>query len=278
MATDDTERTAALVDRSHAARAGTARATEASTGTDHFGDQDCVMVELACPDRRTICALVLIDHLLGGTATDATIVPASLDEVVRDWQSDPDVVMTEEDVADAAGRILMALERTVSWGEAWSHALSGVEPLLWAQLRPVARMPAPVALLGAEAREATVRAFVASDAGAPFRHCNAAWSATRTIVDFRCDLGLDPLRWSAAAVEQYLTGPGPASWGEWGPEVPPLRAALLQAYIAWAARGSDIPPHLTDDALAAVADLSGLGLDLVSMGDLPSSGSTIAQT
>lgn len=217
------------------------------------------MVELSRTGQRAHCVLVLIDHLLGGRATDVTVVPAPLDEVLGGWRSDPDIVVVVEDVAVAAGRIMVALDRSSAWDVAmWSDALTDMETFLRAQLRPVARRPPTATPAGADARAGTVRCFLASAAGQPFRHLEAVPAAVRTMVDFRCDLGLDPLRWSAAGVEQYLAGPGSLVWSGWGPDLPGPPATVLSAYVAWAGEVAGTPGHLIEDALGVVADLGGL--------------------
>lgn len=56
------------------ARIGTARAVAAWRASDLCGDQDSVMVSFSYDDDNEHCVMVLIDHMLGGIAKDATVL------------------------------------------------------------------------------------------------------------------------------------------------------------------------------------------------------------
>src|SRR5207253_2532693 len=90
---------------------GAARATSAWRATDLCGDQDSIMVAFRYPDGSEHCALVLVDHLLGGIAKDATVLWAPLADVLQGWDG-PEFDLVEESLAEAAGRIMAAVTIT----------------------------------------------------------------------------------------------------------------------------------------------------------------------
>src|SRR5260370_33154122 len=92
---------------------GAARAMSAWRASDPFGDQDGVMVAFRYPDGAEHCLLVLVDHLLGGIAKDATILDAPLGEVLGMWDG-AEFDLVEEGIADAAGRVLAARAGTAA--------------------------------------------------------------------------------------------------------------------------------------------------------------------
>ena len=57
------------------------------------------MVAFRYPDGAEHCLLVLVDHLLGGIARDATILDAPLGEVLGMWDG-PEFDLVEEGIAD----------------------------------------------------------------------------------------------------------------------------------------------------------------------------------
>jgi hypothetical protein len=125
---------------------GAARATSAWRASDPFGEQDGVMVAFRYPDGAEHCLLVLVDHLLGGIARDATILDAPLGEVLGMWDG-PEFDLVEEGIADVAGRVMAAVATTAATiGAPITEDYTETLALLSARLGPVAAevsMPAP---------------------------------------------------------------------------------------------------------------------------------------
>ena len=125
---------------------GAARATSAWRASDLCGDQDSVMVAFRYPDGAEHCLMVLVDHLLGGIAKDATILAATMAEVLGQWDG-PEFDLVEEEIAEAAGRVMAAVAVTArTSGAPITEDYTETLALLGARLGPVAaavRVPAP---------------------------------------------------------------------------------------------------------------------------------------
>jgi hypothetical protein len=104
------------------------------------------MVAFRYPDGAEHCLLVLVDHLLGGIARDATILDAPLGEVLGMWDG-PEFDLVEEGIADVAGRVMAAVATTAATiGAPITEDYTETLALLSARLGPVAAevsMPAP---------------------------------------------------------------------------------------------------------------------------------------
>src|SRR5258708_19568954 len=90
---------------------GAARATSAWRATDLWGDQDSIMVGFRYPDGSEHCALVLVDHLLGGIAKDATVLWTPIAEVLQGWEG-PEFHLVEEGLPEPAGRFMSPVTLT----------------------------------------------------------------------------------------------------------------------------------------------------------------------
>jgi hypothetical protein len=125
---------------------GAARATSAWRASDLWGDHDSVMMAFRYPDGAEHCLMVLVDHLLGGIAKDATILEGPMGKVLGLWDG-PEFDLVEEEIAEAAGRVMAAVavtRRTI--GAPTTEDYTETLALLRARLSLVAaavRMPAP---------------------------------------------------------------------------------------------------------------------------------------
>src|SRR5260370_10557696 len=117
---------------------GAARATSAWRATDLCGDQDSIMVGFRYPDGSEHCALVLVDHLLGGIAKDATVLWTPMADVLQE-REEPEFHLVEEGLAEAAGRIMAAVSVTErSIGAPITEDYTDPGALVKARLGPVA--------------------------------------------------------------------------------------------------------------------------------------------
>lgn len=234
---------------------GTAKAVAAWRASDLCGDQDSVMVSFNYDSSSEHCVMVLIDHVLGGIAKDASVLPCPMSEVLGTWEKDPDIVLRDEPVGMAAGRILAALAVTrMTVGASTTEDLTDAAALIEARLKPIA-VPLPeVEPLTDSERAELVRSFLSGKRGARFVDDPAAWFVLDVIVAHRCGLGLDPLRWSGGAALFFLL--------DWIPrkvtasEVTLDRAPeILDAWVAWAGPRACLPKRSTAETRAVIAEV-----------------------
>ncbi|MHB8436954.1 MAG: hypothetical protein ACYDC0_13965 [Acidimicrobiales bacterium] len=147
---------------------GAAKATSAWRASDHYGDQDSVMVSFTYPNGDEHCLAVLVDHVFGGIAKDASVLTSPMSEVLALWRRDLDIALCEEPVGVAAGRILEGLETTeMATGAPVSADLTSATALLHGRFGPIAKpLPSQEPMSCAE-MEDVVRAFLATR---PVRH------------------------------------------------------------------------------------------------------------
>jgi hypothetical protein len=242
---------------------GAATATSAWRASDLCGDQDSVMVAFRYPDGAEHCVLVLIDHLLGGIAKDVAILSSPLAETLQQWEG-PEFDLVEEGIAEAASRVMAAVAVTArTFGAPITEDYTNTVALLNARFGPVAAdldIPAPLAV--AE-REDLVRQFLATEPGRNFADDPDAWFLLDVLVDFRCDAGADPLRWSDSAVELFLLHWVPRKLS--AEEIVLQRAPeVLRAWVPWASACAGLPTFLVEEALDAIDEIGDEALEALS--------------
>lgn len=175
-------------------------------------DGDNVMLDVRTGNDDVLTALVYIDHNLGTLVKDAFVVDeplATLEDRFRELAADePDTTFTELDLADARARISEAIELA-------AITYPPLESETWPACRPVVEWVLRHLPEGGtgyvrpdwpeEARDTLVEEFLASPQ-APDVPVEDARDLAHVMVWFACDYGPgDPLRWSAVAVEIFLT-------------------------------------------------------------------------
>jgi hypothetical protein len=210
------------------------------------------MIGFRYPDGREHCLLVLIDHVLGGIAKDATVLFAPLERVLAEWQGDPDFELVEEPLVRASSLVMEAVFWTARTIDApVEDDFLDTVALVEARL---GRLAAPIpdqGPLDQEEREALVRAFLADEAGQHYAHDPDAWFLLDVLVDFRCDQLLDPLRWSGGSVVVFLL--------DWVPRKVSARDSVLdrapevlRAWVPWAATRAGLPSRLAEETLGVI--------------------------
>jgi hypothetical protein len=242
---------------------GTAQATTAWRASDLWGDQDSIMVGFQYPDGSEHCALVLVDHLLGGIAKDATILWEPIAEVLPGWEG-PEFELVEEGLAEAAGRIMAAVTVTErSIGAPITEDYTDAAALLKARFGPIAvKVSAPAPPPPTE-RKHLAREFLAAEAGRRFAHDPDACLLLDALIDWRCDAGADPLRWSDSAIELFLLGSVPRRLV--APDAVSRRVPeVLGAWVPWAATRAGLPEFLAQEALEMIAEIGDEALEALS--------------
>jgi hypothetical protein len=106
---------------------------------------------------------------------------------------------------------------------------------------------------GAERDELAVQ-FLAARPGRPFARDAHAQFLLNVLIDWRCDAGGDPLRWSDSAVAMFLLDYVPRCLVV--RDVQLQRAPdVLRAWIPWAAARAGLPAFLAREAVAMVEEL-----------------------
>jgi hypothetical protein len=242
---------------------GAARATSAWRATDLWGDQDSIMVGFRYPDGSEHCALVLVDHLLGGIAKDATVLWTPMAEVLQGWEG-PEFHLVEEGLAEAAGRIMAAVTVTErSIGAPITEDYTDAAALLKARFGPVAGEVSAPAPLPPTERKHLAREFLAAEPGRRFAHDPDACLLLDALIDWRCDAGADPLRWSDSAIELFLLGSVPRRLV--APDAVSRRVPeVLGAWVPWAATRAGLPEFLAQEALEMIAEIGDEALEALS--------------
>jgi hypothetical protein len=219
--------------------------------THVLGDGDELLIGARLASGHELTCVVHINHLMMSVVKDAFFVPAPIEQVIAvaaEQNADPDTRFVDMSAADA---------------RAWIQHGLGLDPIFtvgsdtWPGCRPLVRwlighLPeGGQAYLGpATASDEVCDQFFASPSGAPFgrfdyRHLLLGLIETGTG---------DPLRWSAARIEQAL------GWelddehesGETVLAVP----ELLRAFVPFAHAQSGIREELTAEALAAIDEIA----------------------
>jgi hypothetical protein len=241
---------------------GTAEPTTAWRASDVWGDQDAILVGFRYPDGAEHCVMVLVDHLLGGIAKDATVLWASLDAALSGWDREYD--LAEEGIGQAANRIMDAAEVTERiGGESITGDYTDTAALLAARFGPLAAGASVPDLMPAAERDDLARRFLAARRGRLFARDADARFLLNVLIEWRCDAGADPLRWSDSAVTLFLLDFLPRCLIV--PGVQLQRAPdVLRAWIPWAAARAGLPTFLAEEALAIIEGLRDEALEAVS--------------
>jgi hypothetical protein len=218
--------------------------------THVLGDGDELLIGARLAGGHELTCAVHIDHLMMSRVKDAFFVPAPIEQVISvaaEQNTDPDTSFAEMSLADARAWIEQGLGL---------HPIFTAESDSWPGCRPLVqwltgRMPqGGQRHLGPTSDSDEVcDQFFASPAGAPFgdyeyRHLLFALVETGTG---------DPLRWSAARIEQALGSELDADHdaGEAVLAVP----ELLRAFVPFAHAQSGIREELTAEALAVIDEI-----------------------
>jgi hypothetical protein len=236
---------------------GTAEPTEAWRATDLCGDQDSVMVGFRYPNGAEHSIVVLVDHVLGGTAKDVAVL-GPLSDVTASWRGISDIELVEEPVGVAAGRVIEAMERTSRTINApVSDDYGSSAPLVRARLGPLVHALPETEPLAPEQREELVRAFLTDPAGTAYRDDSGAWFLLDAIVDYRCDYhGRDPLRWSGGAALLFLLDFVPRKITAEQQDLARV-PDVLRAWVAWAAKRAGLPAHLAAETVQVIGEAEG---------------------
>ncbi|QZY47246.1 hypothetical protein K5L12_05795 [Mycolicibacterium austroafricanum] len=213
--------------------------------THVLGDFDQILLGARLLDGQEATCGVLINHLDDSEIADAALFVVTIDDAV-DELSGPDCTAADMSLADARAWIECGLKRNFIFRDTAT----------WPDCRPllqwlVGRLPDGGDLYQSpmwdpDASKALFDEFFASEAGAVFDSRDH-----RYLLQELTESGTaDPLRWSAARVEQVLDSP--LSEGDHPLKVLLDVPALLRAYIPFAHERSGIREGLTARALAAL--------------------------
>jgi hypothetical protein len=215
--------------------------------TNVFGDVDELVVGMRLDGEHELTVAIQIDHNMLSSVTDAGAVPDPIDEALaRVAETSSDTHVFEMRLADARVWIEDALNKPALAPE------TDTWPLYRALVRwLVGRLPeggehrSPVGK--SESNEELCDKFFATDSAAPFTD-----SSHRELLLELFETGTcDPLRWSAARVEQAIGG-APYSEDSIPLEVALDAPDLLRAFIPYAHAQSGIRDELTSRTLAMV--------------------------
>ncbi|WP_235733760.1 hypothetical protein [Mycolicibacterium austroafricanum] len=213
--------------------------------THVLGDFDQILIGARLADGQEATCGVLIDHLDDSEVADAALFVVTIDEVV-DELSGPDLTATDMTLADARAWIECGLKRNFIFRDTAT----------WPDCRPllqwlVGRLPGggdiyQSPMWDPDASKALLDEFFATEAGAVFNSRDH-----RYLLQELAESGTaDPLRWSAARVEQVLDSP--LAEGDHPLKVLLDVPYLLRAYIPFAHERSGIREGLTARALATL--------------------------
>ncbi|WP_237159852.1 hypothetical protein [Mycolicibacterium austroafricanum] len=213
--------------------------------THVLGDFDQILLGARLLDGQEATCGVLINHLDDSEIADAALFVVTIDDAV-DELSGPDCTAADMSLADARAWIECGLKRNFIFRD--TSTWPDCRPLLqWL----VGRLPDGGDLYQSpmwdpDASKALLDEFFACDAGAAFDSRDH-----RYLLQELTESGTaDPLRWSAARVEQVLDSP--LSEGDHPLKVLLDVPYLLRAYIPFAHERSGIREGLTARALATL--------------------------
>lgn len=215
--------------------------------TDVFGDADELVIGARLTGGHELTVGVLLDHNMLSSIADAGVVPDPIDEALA-WaaESSSDTRVVEMRLADTWVWIEDALTQPTFAPEtdAWPLYRALVQ---WLMVRlPEGGEHRPTAGDWESTAEVCDRFFGTSSA-APFTE-----PSHRELLLELLETGAgDPLRWSAARVEQAIGSP-PYSDGGIPLEVALDAPDLLRAFIPYAHAHSGIRDELTSRALAVI--------------------------
>jgi hypothetical protein len=233
------------------------------------GDNVLLVVRLAGGHELTL--VVYIDHNMGTLVKDAFVVPEPVAAVVtlmRNRMNDPDTLFRDLEPADARARVTEAVDLA-------AVSFPPIETDTWPACRPLVEWACRMLPAGGVGYERPdwddgllselADRFFASPEGARLDSVEHR-ELFESVLWFGMSSGPgDPLRWSPTAVEIFLA--------DWLPRKVladeaflALAPDLLRAYIRFCHAERGVPPHLTDETLAAVDEyepdlLAGLRAD-----------------
>jgi hypothetical protein len=216
--------------------------------THVLGDRDGLLIGARFADGQELTCVAVIDHNMVSEVEDAFFVPHSIDEVLAATPepiADPDTSFVDMGLADARAWICHGLEQFLPVLDSvqWPHSRPLVQWLIGHLPQGGTAYQSP----GWEDTPALVDRFFSSVAALPFNRFDH-----RELLLELFDTGTgDPLRWSAARVEQAIGGT------LYGMDRFPLEVALdapdlLRAFIPYAHAQSGIRDELTSGTLAMV--------------------------
>ncbi|GAA2758563.1 hypothetical protein [Actinopolymorpha rutila] len=243
-----------------AATLGSAKVERCLVVTEDLGDNTQYILVCAYPGEEPHALVVLVDHNLGGIAKDvwATDRAADLEAQAQSTvAADPDLTLTEVDLADAKIRL----------GEAFAATDEAVEPplgesfrdlraVLLARLRTLpdgGSVPEPPPWPDTRRAE-LVEDFAASPEVAELgpAEVEAARAFVKELVDFGCEYDRgQPLRVSPVKLEGFLLGWLPRT-GLLDRRYVDAVPAALPAWVRYAGRRNDLSAASVDGVLAAV--------------------------
>ena len=216
--------------------------------THVLGDRDELLIGARFADGQELTCVAVIDHNMVSEVKDAFFVPDSIDEVLAataERIADPDTSFVDMSLADARAWICHGLEQFLPILDSvqWPHCRPLVQWLIGHLPQGGTAYQSP----GWEDTSPLVDRFFDSVAALPFNRFDH-----RELLLELLDTGTgDPLRWSAARIEQALTGL------PFYDDHIPLEVALdapdlLRAFIPYAHAQSGIRDELTSGTLAMV--------------------------
>jgi hypothetical protein len=232
--------------------------TNACSMTDWFGDADEIAFGFRWEAGQACTAVVVVDHNAGMVATDAVVLPTTVNDVVQRTRRDAertedDLFVTDLSAADVRARV----QESVLIGQ----FVGPFESESWPAMRPfvewlVAKLPEggaryEWASLPDDGGRALRARFLASPAAATVRGSESIERHVDDIVRVAFEHGGgDPLRWSPARVVTLLCEAYPES-------VPPGADAdavpeVLRAFVRFAHAERGVPSGLTDETVEAI--------------------------
>jgi hypothetical protein len=217
--------------------------------TNVFGDVDELVIGMRLDGGHELTIAVQIDHNMLSSVADAGVVPDPIDETLaRVAESSSDTHVFEMRLADARVWIEDALNKPTLAPETDSWPLyRGLVQWLVGRLPEGGEHRSPAGEW--EPNEELCDRFFATSSAAPFTD-----SGHRELLLELFETGTgDPLRWSAARVEQAIGG---TSYSEDVPLEVALDAPdLLRVFVPYAHAQSGIRDELTSRTLAMVDEL-----------------------
>lgn len=227
--------------------------------TESLGDGDDFIFGVRLAGGEEITVVVFVDHNLGGAVKDAFVAPEPLREVIIKFVDilEPGQTLTVTDAATARAVIEEAQQLGASF-------LPPLKSDTWPMIRPLVEwatslLPAGgTAPVGQEWTRADVESITANFFASPEGSVHDT-ADNRELLDLLLDFrvnhrGDDPLRWSAAVLEDTLTWiPGHllVDTGFLDP-IPDL----LETWVPYAHRVRGVDPTQSAQVMVALVDLS----------------------
>ncbi len=225
--------------------------------THVLGDGDEILIGARLVDGNQLTCAAFIDHNLESEVKDAFFIPDSIDAVLsvaKNHNTDSDTSFIDLGLADAGAWVQHGLERAaLPYLAAESETWPACRPLL---LWLVRQLPGGGVKYEGPQRDsdqtaALLDTFFSSTPGQSFDD----FDYRTMLLELCLDTGTgDPLRWSAARVEQVLGGT------PYGADEIPVEClfdvpVLLGTFIPFAHAESGIRAELTAEALAVIEEM-----------------------